>query len=170
MNIFLTGKINCGKSTIINQFQDNYSGSICGYKTVRAKTCLDDFFGVYLLDIKDSDNSLDLENKVGDCFENKSLICYENIFNSLGVSILENYQHTSLVIMDEIGVLEKDCERFKKMIIECLDSHTSVLGVIKQKDSIFLNYIRARNDVLVIEVTPLNNQDVLKELIRIFCL
>ena len=170
MNIFLTGKIDCGKSTIINQFLVEYSGSVSGYKTVRESTHLDEYFGVYMQDMNGNEKDLSLQNKVGDCYEDKSLVCCENVFNTLGVGLLENYQDCDLVVMDEIGILERDCEPFKAKIIEVLDSDTAVLGVIKQKDSAFLNSIRKRKDVTIIEITRLNNQDVLEQLKNVFYL
>ena len=158
MNIFLTGEINTGKSTVINQFLSVYTGKTHGYKTIRAKTHADDFFGIYLVDINDEEKHLTVENKAGDCHIDKSLICYKHVFEALGVHMLQGYKNADIIIMDEIGVLEKDCENFKEMIIKCLDSDTPVLGVIKQKNFPFLNSIRARKDVRIIEVDGDNNK------------
>ena len=168
MNIFLTGKIDCGKSTLINRFIEDFKGSLAGYKTIRAKTDLDDFFGVYLLDINDASTILDKTNKAGDCFEDKSLICYENVFNTRGTKLLGNYHKSDLVIMDEVGVMERNCAAFLDKVIEVLNSDTNVLGVIKQKDLSFLNAIRERRDVRIIEVNGLNNDEVLQELKNLF--
>ncbi len=170
MNVFLTGQINCGKSTIINNFLEGYNGKAAGYRTIRAKTHLDDFFGVYLLDINDIKKDMNKKNRAGTCFADKSLVCHENIFNTLGVKMLEGYSQADIVIMDEIGALEKDCTLFLDKISEVLDSEANVMGVIKQKDTLFLNEIKLRADVKIIEITGRNNKEALEEVKRLFYL
>ncbi len=168
MNVFLTGEINCGKSTLINGFLAEYKGRVSGYRTIRAKTHLDDFFGIYLLDINDSVQNMNAHNRVGDCFADRSLICFENVFNTIGVNLLDGYEESDIVIMDEIGALEKDCKLFTDKVFEVLDSETSVLGVIKQKDTPYLNKIRRLDDVKIIEVTGANNKEIAAELRKLF--
>ena len=168
MNVFLTGKINCGKTTLINKFLADYKGRVSGYRTIRAKTHLDDFFGIYLLDINESTENMNKKNRAGDCFEDRSLICFDNVFNTIGVKLLEGYSESDIVIMDEIGALEKDCTLFTDKVFEVLDSKTDVLGVIKQKDTPYLNKIRLRDDVKIIEVTGTNNDEIESELKYLF--
>lgn len=168
MNIFLTGEINCGKSTLLNEFLSDYKGTIGGYKTLRINTDEDVFFGIYLLDINEPPIKLDSENRVGDCFPDKSLVRYEDVFNTLGVEILSDLDDCDLIVMDEVGILERDCEPFKQKIFDCLDSAIHVLGIIKKKDSPFLNEIRARQDVIIVEITGYNNNQVLNKLKKIF--
>ncbi len=170
MNVFLTGQINCGKSTIINKFLEGYKGKAAGYRTIRAKTHLDDFFGVYLLEINESKKNMNEKNRSGTCFADKSLICHEYVFNTLGVKLLEGYSQADIVIMDEIGGLEKDCTLFLNKISEVLDSDANVLGVIKQKDTPYLNGIKQRADVRIIEITGRNNKEALEEVKRLFYL
>ncbi len=169
MNIFLTGRINCGKSTLIKDFKAFYKGSLSGFKTIRIKTELDDFFGVYLLDINDDECKTGIHNKAGDCYIDKSLVSYKKVFDTVGVELLNRYQKSDLVIMDELGVLEKNSSKFISKIKEILDSDINVIGVIKKKDSPFLNDIRQRKDVTVIEVTGENNKEILEHLINVFC-
>jgi len=169
MKIFLEGNINIGKSTIINTFLTEYKGKIAGFKTVREQTALDDFFGIYLLDINDKKCSLTIENRAGDCFEDKSLFCYKDVFNIYGVELLNNYIDSDLIIMDELGILEDDCDLFKDAVIRCLDSDKNILGVIKNKSSEFLDGVRNRKDVQIIKVTHENRDIVLSELRQIFC-
>lgn len=160
MNIFLTGDINIGKTTIIQKFLETYSGSIGGFRTVRIHTDEDEFFGVYLLDVKNKDESFLKKNKAGDCFPDKSLISYEEVFETLGVEILSFETYPSLIIMDELGKLESNAIKFQKKVHECLNSHTNVLGIIKNKHSSFLDSVRNRDDVTVLSVTQ-ENRDLM---------
>ncbi len=152
MNILLPGEINAGKSRLIDAYLLEYAGSIGGYKTVREKTSIDDFYGIYLLDVRCPGAPLTMQNRIGTCYEDRSLVCHADVLEAAGASALSFDVQPSLIVMDEIGVLEKDCTAFTQRIIECLDSSTSVLGVIKKKRSRFLESIIDRNDVVVIEV------------------
>lgn len=164
MNIFLTGEINAGKSRLIDAFLKEYSGSVGGYKTVREKTSLDEFFGIYLLDIRDLDAPLTIDNRVGTCFPDRTLGCHSDVLEKAGIYALTFDVVPSLIVMDEIGVLEKNCTAFKNKISECLDSDTNVLGVIKKKRSRFLDTISARPDVTTLEVAGISREQLLHTL------
>jgi nucleoside-triphosphatase THEP1 len=152
MNILLTGEVNTGKSRLIDAFLSEYTGSIGGFKTLRRKTVLDDFFGIYLLDVCHIDEPLAMKNRIGTCYRDRSPVCHNEALEKSGVEALCFYSLPSLIVMDEIGVLEKDCTAFTNKIFECFDSSANVLGVIKKKSDSFLDSIISRSDVTVIEV------------------
>ncbi len=166
MNILLTGEINAGKSRLIDAYLREYAGSIGGYKTVREKTSTDEFFGIYLLDVCNPGALLTKQNRIGTCYEDRSLVCHTDVLEAAGADALSFDVQPSLIVMDEIGVLEKDCAAFTQRITECLDSSTSVLGVIKKKRSRFLESIIDRNDVVAIEVAGLPRERLLGSLRR----
>lgn len=169
MNVFLTGVINCGKSTTIDAFMYEYKGKMVGYKTIRYKTHLDDYHGIYLLDISYPHQKLSIDTKVGDCNKDQTLVCYKDVFEKLGEKALSNYKDADIVIMDELGTLENECYNFQKKVYECLDSDIDVLGVIKQRKSPFLDKIRNRKDVHIYNASMIDNRIILEELKDIFC-
>ncbi|WP_194191628.1 nucleoside-triphosphatase [Clostridium chrysemydis] len=57
-----------------------------------------------------------------------------------------------VILLDEIGVFESESIRFQNLIRECLDSDKICFGVIKKKENSFLNEIKSRDDVLLIEL------------------
>ena len=163
MNIFLTGEINIGKSTIIEKFLLTYFGTVGGFKTIRCKTDNDAFYGVYLLDVNYEDAVLSKENRVGDCFPDKSLTSYGSIFDTFGVDFLSFETEPSLIVMDELGILEKNATKFQEKVHECLNSNASVLGIIKNKNNSFLDSICKRDDVILLEVNEDNRNGVLEK-------
>lgn len=169
MNVFLTGDINVGKTRLINRFVEQYCGSVGGYKTVRKKSRIDDFYGVYLLDIRNNENLLCAMSRVGSCKPDKSLKSYNTVFETLGVKLLTFDEMPELVIMDELGVLEEKCMLFGQKVHDCLEAKTDVLGVIKKRKSAFLEGIRNRKDVIVFEVNKSNADEVYNKIIKIFC-
>jgi nucleoside-triphosphatase len=62
----------------------------------------------------------------------------------------------ALVIVDEIGKMECFSSRFRRAVIDLLDSEHDVLGSIALKGQTFIQKIKSRADVDLIEVTPAN--------------
>ena len=59
-----------------------------------------------------------------------------------------------LIVIDEIGKMECFSELFKKTLVCALDSEHRVLGSITMKGDRFIRRIKARDDVLLVTVTP----------------
>ena len=152
MNVFITGGSNSGKTWLIDKFLEQYSGTVGGYKTVLAKTAIDDMCGIYMLDINAPDEQLSQSNRAGICTLERKPVSCPDVFETLGASILSRKPRPDLIIMDEVGVLEEDCPKFIKGIFECLDSSSDVLGVLKKKSSGLTDAIRARIDIYLINL------------------
>lgn len=153
-NIFLTGDMNIGKTTIlkkvINRVDGLYGGYMgyseidSGHKYIKA-TSLNNLAEDYLL------------AKI-DCSKRKSICVNEEAFNKLGREIYDSVKNREIIVLDEIGIFEEKIELFKDAVMEAIQSDKLVLGVLKKKDSQFINHIKSRDDVIVIDVT-LDNRD-----------
>ena len=71
-----------------------------------------------------------------------------------------------IIILDELGFFENNSKRFKYKIYELLDSDKIILGTLKDYDCEFLNNIRKRNDISLIEVTKENREKIFDELAK----
>lgn len=165
MNILLTGDINAGKTTVVDRVLAQYSGNVRGFRTIRERTQLDDFYGVYLQDIRDKESKLQINNRVGSCKPNRSLISYGTVFETLGVELLTFDILPDLVVMDELGVLEENCPLFQQKVFRCLDANFDMIAVIKKRNSPFLNTIREREDVKIIEVAN-NHEEICEKIME----
>ena len=165
-NILLTGEIKVGKSTIINKIIDEYFEDcvILGFKTLPFYES-DELKGYYIEDQFKKGVKHNERNIVGRVLE-KEHRCYgiKNTFENEGVDILNTALNieSDLILLDELGFFENDSEKFKKRIIEVFESSKRVIGVLKKKDTEFLNSIKSRNDILIIEVDK-NNRDYIEE-------
>jgi nucleoside-triphosphatase len=82
-----------------------------------------------------------------------------------GVPALEHaLRNSDIIVIDEIGKMELFSGRFRETVMKALDSPKKVVGVIHQSKQPFLDAIRARSDVLLLEVTGANNEEVWRKL------
>jgi nucleoside-triphosphatase len=73
---------------------------------------------------------------------------------AVGAAALEKALTVSpLIVMDEIGHMEVVSERFQSAVIACMDSATPVLGVIKIEHGPFVDRIKGRDDVELLELS-----------------
>lgn len=91
-------------------------------------------------------------------------------FETRGVEILNNalYCQSDLVLMDELGFFEKEAIMFQQKVYKLLEGKTKVLGVIKKKSNPFLESIKKREDVIIMEVTSDNREEIPKRINKIW--
>lgn len=167
-NIFLTGEINVGKSTIINTYIEENKKlyqKIAGFKT---KEVLEEgnIKGYYIEDqsLKEEDTTMVGINE--DFPQGKRCRGIPSAFDTKGVEILRSAlkSNSSLVLMDELGFFEKDALLFQDKVFEILDSEKRVLGVIKKRSNPFLDKVKERKDVVLLEVDLQNRKDIIKNI------
>lgn len=83
------------------------------------------------------------------------------LFDTLAVRLLEDAQEKSkLIVIDEIGRLERDAHAYHAALKACFDSGKTVIGVLRKHKSEWADFIRSREDVLLLEVTQQNRDDL----------
>lgn len=84
-------------------------------------------------------------------------------FESIGVAALDDaLENADLVLVDEIGRMELFSKRFQERVLTCLDSTKSVIATVMSRPHPFVDRIKSRSDVQIVEVT-LKNRDRLAE-------
>ena len=71
-----------------------------------------------------------------------------------------------LVVIDEIGKMELFSSKFKEKLLECLDRKNVIATITKMGGGEFVQKIKNRPDVELIELTMQNIDHVLNELLR----
>ena len=69
-----------------------------------------------------------------------------------------------VVIIHEIGKMECFSQVFQKKLLEALDSRNMVIGSIALKGSRFIETIKTRNDVRIMQVTENNREELVLSL------
>ncbi|PNR87778.1 hypothetical protein X925_08800 [Petrotoga sp. 9T1HF07.CasAA.8.2] len=168
-NIFLTGSIGIGKSTIIRKVINQLSLHVCGFSVDREgkKNNWNAFYLVEASSFNNGDRSKKSKyNRFA--FRNDYSTNWEiniQVFNEIGVKLLTNIDNADIVIMDELGRFELTAYQFQQKVYEVLNSDKPVLGVIKDESNPFLDDIRNRKDVQIFRVTLENREEVYKEVL-----
>ena len=161
--ILITGNVQTGKSTLIRRILSRHpEWRIGGFRTVSAPM-EEGWLGVHLLPGDPARGECMPENRVGRrC---PALRCREPIpgaFERLCPSLFET-EGCDLLMMDELGGMEENAESFKNAVLNALHGPVPVLGVIKPRETPFLNAIRACPGVTVITLNEDNRNALLPE-------
>lgn len=89
------------------------------------------------------------------------------VFEGAGVRSLELAleSDTPIILMDEIGKVERQCNTFLDAVRRCLDDESHhILGVVQRGDTPLQREIMTRNDIIRYEVTEENRGEVRAEI------
>lgn len=162
-NLFLTGKIGVGKTTLIKKVLQNINASIGGYMTDRNEN---ESYKEYT--IKALYNEIENYKIARIIKKNIDITVSKESFDIGAVSILEkSLEKSDVIIMDELGFMESQCHKFQKQVHNILDNPIPVIGVLKEYDCDFLNSIKNRKDVKIVTVTENNRDLIFNELLNI---
>ena len=165
-HIFLTGEVQTGKSTIIRCALHETGRRAGGFFTLTGKPQADGRAGVYLLAPGDGEDAMTPENCVGvrtGC--GIGFTPFPEVFERRGTELIKRAEGCQVIVMDELGLMEEGAPAFQKTVLDCLLGETPVIGVIKPKQSKFLDAVRNSSRADVITVTPENRDCVLRDVI-----
>ena len=160
MHIFLTGDVQIGKSTVINKVLDKLNVPIKGFRTYGAEYKEDGSSVVYISPADNLNDKTIVAVRYGD--GHTKMEVNKDAFETKGVQILKDSLNSDcdLILMDEIGFMESHFEGFKDAIRDVLNSNKNILGVVRNKDTDFLNEVRNHASVKVVIVDKDNRDDL----------
>ncbi|MCK4328845.1 NTPase [candidate division WOR-3 bacterium] len=164
-NILLTGKPGIGKTTLI-------------LKVLRNLNC--DAIGFYTQEIRKGNTRVGFElfEIGGERKEVFAHIDFDKRYRvgryGVDISILEEIGMESikrgiiekkLIVIDEIGKMELYSKRFKEVVTLALNSSSPVLATITRSSIPFVNDVKQRKDVTILEITRNNRDELLGKII-----
>ncbi len=163
MKIFLTGQKQIGKSTCIKECIAQCHVSICGFQTLpymegnKRK-------GFYLHALHEMEPQDMLFSRQHETWNE----VIPNVFDTYGVSLLEKAStYTNhVMILDEIGHLEKNDKLYVEKLLEVIDKFPNILGVLKKYEIQYIREIASRKDVVVLDLDTLSYEDAKKFIIK----
>lgn len=79
---------------------------------------------------------------------------------------VENFKENDLLFVDEIGQMQLFSEKFKQLILKCLDSSNSCIATLsKVYSDKFIDEIKNRNDIIIVEIDE-QSRDIKEEYIK----
>ncbi|MBQ1351351.1 MAG: hypothetical protein IIY71_01355 [Oscillospiraceae bacterium] len=164
VHLFLTGKVQVGKSTIIRKLIGEYPGTIGGFRTVKGPQKPDGGSDIFMMDVSQWDETdYDPSQVVARRIGMTQYEGYPEVFDRIGTALLTAAKGKDLIIMDELGFMEQEAYQFQKAVLDCLERNVPVLGVVKPASTEFLEQIHKHYRTTVLEVTEGNRGQVLEE-------
>jgi len=158
MNILLTGRHGIGKTTLIKKLIDATSLSKGGFYTEEIREGGKRVgFSLMTLDGKKSTLA---SIKIKSPYRVGKYSVDVDGFEAIGVEAIRKAMPTKeLIIIDEIGKMELFSKKFRDVVIQALNTGR-VVATIKKGRSGFIDGIKSRRDVRLLEVN-LENRDTL---------
>lgn len=168
MHIFLTGPVQIGKSTLISAALDALQPErLGGFRTVSAKPEADGSRPVYLHPAAAQDLLCGAQNRVGIRRPELGIASFPDAFETAGMDALEDAEDCDLVLMDEIGRMERHADAYSARIRTLLDGAVPILGVVQKKaDTPLAAAIRSHPNVRLLEVSAENRDVLLPEILN----
>jgi nucleoside-triphosphatase len=164
-NILLTGVPGVGKTTLIRRILDKIEVKAGGFCTqeIREKgkrvgfsiNTLDGRTGM-LAHVKHRGR-----HRVG-----KYRVNIKDLEEVASESVRSAVEKDELAVIDELGRMELYSPLFQQVVKEALDSKKPVLGTIQIRRNSFLDSIRARDDIKMVEVTSANRDALVDTVAR----
>lgn len=158
MKIFLTGKKQIGKSTCIKKFVNTHNILCCGYTTIPyyEGTKKIGYALHSLVDINVQDRPFSIR---------KTPI--PNVFDDMGVKIL-NASKNGLLILDEIGFLERNESYYIHTLLAKIKSYPNILGVLRKESIDYIEKIKKMEDVLLLDLDCISQEKAMSILDTIY--
>lgn len=160
MNLLITGRPGCGKTTLIEKLAGRFAAEAGGFLTreIRDEKGLRLGFRIVTLEGRSATLShVGVSSRVRVGRYGVDLQALDRV----AVAALEEALRTKrLVVIDEIGKMEMASEAFRRAVLAALDSPRTVLASIHAHRHPFSDAIKARRDVRLVELTPANRNEL----------
>lgn len=153
-NLLLTGPPGCGKSTLIIRLVKSLPVPARGFTTAEIRPPGGERLGFSISGLAGGEGVLAHKNlksgpRVGRYRVNRKDL------DEIGAAEIERAltdRSSGLIVIDEIARMELLSPRFRKAVIQALDSPKPLLGTIQIRRNPFLDAIRNRNDTSIIPI------------------
>lgn len=135
MNLIICGKSGSGKTTAIKKILAELNEPIYGFWTEKV---VGEDSRVYFHSCR---AALDYASCVGTVSETGAQ-CFPQVFDQIGVRSLSDIPKGSLVLMDEIGFMERDAKEFQQAIFRILDGCYRVIAAVRDRDTELITAVK----------------------------
>ena len=165
-NVLLIGMPGVGKTTLIKKFVAKASCPCTGFYTGEIRNAAGQRTGFSVTHIdgsaEDTFASIDFTTKqrVGKYSVNIAR------FEQVALPAISGSNPDQLIVVDEIGKMELFSSKFKEQVMKCLDGHRFLATITARGGGTFVEKIKERNDVTLIEITRANRDEMVDRLLQ----
>lgn len=161
--ILLTGRPGCGKTTLVRRVVNEVAQSAGGFYAEEIRKHRERVgFKIVTLDGKEgvfAHVNLKTQQRLGKYGLDLSPL------ETIGIeAVREAVRARNLTVIDEIGPMEIRSAIFRDVVNEALNSRAPLLGTITARPFPFIDAIKKRGDVTLIEVREHNREQLVSEL------
>lgn len=161
MKLVIEGCSGSGKTTAIRRLLRGVCRPVWGLWSEKLPPQEDGAAPVYLHSCR-APVSYGTENQIGAC-RNRRAQSFPEVFETLGAAALREIPAGSLVVLDEIGVMESEARQFQAELFRLLDGDYDVIAAIRDKHTPLLDAIRAHPQVRRVSAEAANTESFCKE-------
>jgi nucleoside-triphosphatase THEP1 len=162
-NILITGPPGCGKTTLIEKVIERTHVPCRGFVTKEIREA-GRRKGFKIITLAREEGILAHEKIGGGLRVGKYGVNLQKPAQIAAPSIIPQ-NPGEVVIIDEIGKMECLSKVFRKTVLDVLDSHNFVLGSIALKGGAFIEAVKARPDIELIQITQQNRSALVDTLV-----
>lgn len=161
-HIFLTGEVQCGKTTLIRRALAELNiKKPGGFRSISVLSIIPEAYAeVYIIPAAEQRPPLTRDNLIGIRWKKHAFNAFPQSFDNYGVKLLEAATDAPLMLMDELGMMENRAPRFAAAVLKALDGPIPVLGVVKPMSTPLLDAVRAHPAVETILVNAENRDSL----------
>ena len=165
MRIFLTGTPGIGKTTVIRAVLQQLEEVECAGFYTEEKRHRGQRIGFKIVTLDEQEGTLASVGRKEPAVGRYSIHVEE--FEKLALPQLDpETTPAELYVIDEIGKMELFSQRFRTALIDLLARPSNLLATIAKKGKGFIEQIKGRNDIELIEVTRENRDHLAEEVVR----
>ncbi|MDD3400857.1 MAG: nucleoside-triphosphatase [Eubacteriales bacterium] len=161
-HILIVGHQGVGKSTLIGKILNELQLPVCGFVTKKEAQLEDGSCPVYIHSAV-GERQYDKSNLIGSCKDFCST-GYPEVFDA-HAHLITGAPEGGVMLMDELGVMENKAEIFRAAVMGALDTRQLVVASVRDKNSEFLDAVRAHKKARCFYVTKDSRDKVWEEVL-----
>lgn len=163
-HIIICGDKGSGRSSMIRALLRDLNMPVYGFKTPTVNKRPDGFHEIYMFPYDEENLQPSESCHVGDCNGRERMV-NNDVFNTLGVKLLNDRGDGEILVMDEIGFMESDAKVFCDAVIDRLNSGVPIIAALKtSKKTEFVDKVLACENAVFVDMNGADFDAVYKEL------